>query len=234
MEESDPRRNFPRIFLVGMHDLREITGARVEWENAQRTDILDMSYSGMAVSRPSGIEFEKGRIIRAKILFAGLPTQEMEFELIRETEKLFGVHFVNLTKENVDTMDAFLSDKILGKSVRAVNPKFFNENHDFDHWLHGPNNTNIYIWMNDHAIRKTVLELAGSALLYENGQFSHQKLLMRPEDAEYVVFPLVHSKEVKNLKEFLVRSLKILSQVEEAPAPVFTLIDIIKAEAEKK
>jgi PilZ domain len=234
MDESNPRRSFPRIFLAGIHDLREITGARVEWETAQRTDILDMSYSGMAVNRPSGIEFEKGRVIRAKILFAGQTGQEMEFELVRESEKIFGVHFVNLTKENVDAMDAFLSDKILGRSVRAVSPKFFNANHDFDQWLHGPNNTNIYIWMNDHTIRKAVLELAGSALLYENGKFSHQKLLMRPEDAEYVVFPLAHAKEVKDLKEFLFRSLKILSQIEEAPAQVFTLIDIIKAEAEKK
>lgn len=234
MEESDPRRGFPRIFLVGMHDLREITGARVEWESAQRTDILDMSYSGMAVTRPSGIEFEKGRVVRAKVLFAGMPAQDIEFELVRESEKLFGVHFVNLTKANVDAMDAFLSDKILGKSVRAVNAKFFNQNHDFDHWLHGPNNTNLYIWMNDKEIRKAVLELSGSALLYEGGKFSHQKLLMRAEDADYVVFPLAHAKEVKDLKEFLLRALKILSQVEAAPTPVFTLIDIIKAEAEKK
>ena len=234
MDESDPRRNFPRIFLVGIHELREITGARVEWENAQRTDILDMSYSGMAVTRPSGVNFEKGKCIRAKILFAGQPAQEMEFEFVRESEKLFGVAFVNLTKENVDAMDIFLSDKILGRNVRPVNPKFFNAKHDFHHWLHGPNNTNVYLWMNDHKVRKAVIELAGSALLYEGGQLSHQKLLIRPEDAEYVVFPLAHTREVQNVKEFIFRSLKILSQVEEAPAAVFTLIDILKLEAEKK
>ncbi len=233
MEESDPRRRFQRIFLVGIHELKELIGARVQWENAQRTDILDMSYTGLSVVRPSGIEFEKGKRLKVQLLFSGFEAQNVEVILIRESEKIFGVQFSDLTKANIDVLDQFLSDKLLGRSLRTVNPKFFNPRHDFDHWLHGPNHTNLYIWQDGQKIRKAVLEFGGQALTFENG-FSLQKLDAETHEEDYVVFPITKPKEAPvHLGGYLKRALKVLSQVEGAPTCVWTLIDLVKDEAEK-
>lgn len=227
MEEADPRRKFPRIFLVGIPDLKELIGAKVQWENAQRTEVLDMSYTGMAVVRPSGIEFEKGKRVQIQMLFSGLQNQNMQIELIRESEKLFGVQFCDLTKENIKIIDMFLSDKILGRNLRPVNSQFFHPNHGFDFWFHGPNNTNLYIWTKGPEIKKAVFESGGLAFLFD-GQFTLQKSNNFAEGDEYVVFPLSKREESGNLGEFLSRSLKVLSQVENAPPAVWTLIDLIQ------
>jgi len=227
MEESDPRRRFPRIFLVGMHDLRELTGAKVEWENGQRTYVLDMSYSGLAAVRPAGIEFEKDKQLNIKIIFAGLEPQIMQIRLVRETEKIFGAKFVNLTKENIKIMDQFLSDKLLGRNLRVVNPKFYHVKHDFDLWLHGPNNTNLYVWMSENKIKKSVFEMGGAALVYDSNNFILQKIDYLIEEDDYVIFPQKMA-DIKNLNDFINRALKVLSQVEDAPAAVWTLIDLLK------
>jgi hypothetical protein len=235
MESTDPRRKFPRIFLVGIHDLKELIGARIEWGKDKITDVLDLSYTGAAVVRPENFEFEKGKAVEVQMHFAGSAAFPLQIVLVRETEKIFGIQFQNLNKKTIEALDGFLSDKILGRNLRSVNPKFFRQGHTFNHWLHGPNNTNLYLWVDGQTISQAVLELAGSVLMYEKDTFYLQKI---DEDDwagdEYVVFPFIKEKprtENLQLQEFLKRALKVLSQVENAPTAIWALIDILKMKA---
>lgn len=230
IDEHDTRRKFPRIFLVGLEDLKELIGARVTWPDRQVVDVFDMSYSGASMKKPDRLELEPGKELMLLWEIAGSSPFPVPCKLVRGDEKMVAIQFLHLSTDALRIFDEFLNDKLLGRHTALVNPKFYGDNQTFKYWFHGPRDTNVFLWTEGERIDRATVELDGLYLQWDGSRF-HQKQLrsdVKAWDDSYVGPEDLLLEEVDLEPEFLARVLKIFTQVQNPPPAMWALLDLIK------
>jgi hypothetical protein len=57
----------------------------------------------------------------------------------------------------------------------AVDPSLFQQTQNFQYWFHGPNDTNVFVWVNGERIKKAIVELNHQILTWDQGELSQGK-----------------------------------------------------------
>jgi hypothetical protein len=216
------RRRYPRIFLQGTEGFKTLVGAQVAWPAGAKTDVLDLSYTGAALVQGSGSSFDREQACSLKFHFAGQDPVAVETKIIRADGRLAAVQIDKLEPSARLAFETFLNDNLLGLNLRSVNSSFFNQGQDFDQWLHGPKDTNVFIWGQKEAVEKAVVEIDHQILVWNKGKLTQGKsrsdLLSAIED---YYSPVLYESVRAGLnvdQQLLSRVIKILSQVQ-APTP---------------
>lgn len=167
------KRKFPRIAVKTTHpDVPHLGGVSALWPGGEVSDVLDMSYTGAALSRPAKSAVAEQDRVRLEFRVQGTETVPIEAEIVRSGEHVVGVRFCELSTEARLCFEKFLKEKLLGLSLRLVNPHYYGSKLDFTYWFHGPNETNIFLWVEKKALKKAMIELGSEVLLFEDNTFS--------------------------------------------------------------
>lgn len=214
-------RKFPRLFLArDSENQRRLPGACAFIDSQEPLAIFDISYGGAALSLPADSEkYSKDQTVNVDFDFQNYGMVRMAAMIIRCDDRNLAVQFLDLEPQARLTIERFLHAKMAGRLIRLVNPKNYAPEQDFSLWFHGPNDSNIYLWLNQGLLTKASIEWNGEILYFENGILSKgesRTILKRlTEDYSYYVnYEAPHFSIGSDIK-FVDRMMELLSQVED-------------------
>lgn len=254
------QRRFPRIFLQeaglesGQQKVRTVpalVGAKASWADGEPIDVIDLSYIGAALRRPRHSTPVVGAQVRLQFLFAGQDTrvESIEAKIVRVSEQLVAVQFLELSATARLALERFLEAKIIGLHMRPIDAKFFAKSvsgaGEFTHWFHGPNNANVFLWYESLTCMKAVVELGDDFLSWNQGRFftgvSRQYLENESDDylqplldGQFETESVAHlgvdgTGAKQGLTPLMMRVLNMLSQIEDRDKILQPLIRAIAA-----
>ncbi|HEX4926030.1 MAG TPA: PilZ domain-containing protein [Bdellovibrionales bacterium] len=235
-DQAKDRRRYPRIFLQSAEAFQRLVGGQVRWPGGSVTDVLDLSYTGAAVVQPGGKPIEKGQAVTLSFMFAGQEPVEVGARIMRADGSMVGLQFDALSSGARLAFETFLSDNLLGLSLRKVDPGMFRSSQDFNHWYHGPKDTNVFIWIRSGALAKAIIEIDNQILVLDGGKLQQGKsradLISAIEDYySPVLFESVRAGSAAD-GGLVARVVKLLSQAKE-PGPEISWLLVALNEAER-
>lgn len=167
------QRKFPRIYLQSSaRAAAPILGASAHWPGGQKLEVFDLSYIGVAVLKQAGMEAKIGEKRTVQIELSGEDAPiDFPGEVARITDRVVALRFDTLPTQALRALDRFLHAKLLGLHMRPIDRKFFSQTATFTHWFHGPNNTDVFLWFEELALKKAVVEIGGDFLKWKGGTF---------------------------------------------------------------
>lgn len=232
------RREFQRLYFdFQQGQLRQILGAQVSWPDQSQGEIYDMSYTGAAVRRPKKLEVKRGEFYRLQVQLGDQEPVEAEAEIIWTREKIAGIRWAQLPAQVHRAFSQFMGDKLIGANLVSVHSQFFSKNMTFDHWLHGPKDTNLYLWLQrdelgkpTSRVEKAIIDLDEHTLVFEYGTLSCGK--RSPDwdiqrDYGEIDDWLENWQPVESGAPLVKRAISIISQVPELKAPLRSLIETL-------
>lgn len=221
------RRKYERVPVeVDWGSFQPLLGAILIWPNHETSSIYDISYSGMALVRPALLSFEKNQTIQVQVSFGEKPPVSFKVIVQWANEQVLGVKFTALGLSEHEALDDFLEDRLIGRHMRKIDPKFFGKGVDFSVWYHGPRETNFYLWQEKGQVTRAEFELDRQTLIYENGQLLRGGKLSQEQeqkDLELEDLFLETSQEAPLVR----RVIEVLSQIDEPRGPMKELLKIL-------
>ena len=227
-DSGKERRRYPRIFLQGAEGFGSLVGATAVWPGGEKTDILDLSYTGAALIKPN-VNLERGSALTLTFHFAGqAQAVTVESKVIRADGRLAAIQIDALTPAARLAFETFLNDNLLGLNLRPVSPSNFSQGQDFSHWLHGPKDTNVFAWKRGDTVEKAIVEIDNQILVWNKGKLaqgrSRQDLISAIEDYySPVLYESVRAGTDID-RQLLGRVVKILTQAQEQAPWVKSLL----------
>lgn len=162
---SADRRQFPRVQFFS-DSLDEV---KVDWPEGEQTSLLDLSYKGMAIEKPSK-EYSKGDKLNIHLDVYGKKV-EFEVEVMWSSDKVLGVFLHELSPVAQKLMHKLLHDRLKGLNLRPIDKKFYSDQLDCDQWYQSSDGTNVFVWKasGDKGIQKLHVEYEGVLMEYFDG-----------------------------------------------------------------
>jgi hypothetical protein len=188
------RRKYPRLFLAHSDDeYNKIDGAQFLWPFGGKSQVLDLSYSGIAISAIGFLDQVKiGDYIEAHLL---LP-HESHFQIpvavrvVRKAAQIIGLKIDSTNAEGRIKIDQMMKDGIVAKGLGRRSPAQLHSNLKSDIWFHGPFDTNMFIWKTPHgSMEKCMIEYDNTVLIYEKGEFKVARTSSSADEAQGYVAP---------------------------------------------
>lgn len=222
------RRRYPRIFLQSAEAFQKLIGGQVRWAGGATTDLLDLSYTGAAAGQPGSLMLEKGQIVGLSFILAGHAPVDVSGRVIRADGQIVGLQFDALSPEARLAFETFLSDNLLGLSLKKVDPSMFRGSQDFNHWYHGPKDTNVFVWMRGPILTKAIVEIDNQILVLDGGKLQQGKSRADLTSAieDYYSPVLFESVRAGTSPEspLVARVAKVLSQMKDAGTEITLLL----------
>lgn len=170
------RRRFERVpMALDWGVAQAIVGAEWHWANHEVGQVFDMSYQGLAVAQAALAPCSVNQMVRGELVLGGVGKLSLNARVAWTKGTLAGLEIKDVSLEARQAFEKFLKDKLIGLSMKRVEPKFFLETADFSTWYHGPGDTNIYLWQNDGGqILRAEVEIGGALLTYDRGVVAPQ------------------------------------------------------------
>lgn len=237
MADQDHRR-FPRLFLAHRdEDYQKISGALLLWPKGGKSQILDMSYSGIAISSQGLLDIVKmGEYIQGHIL---LPTQDqvrlpVSMRVVRKTAQMIGFKIDSTSLEGRLKIDQFIKDMIVGQNIRKLSPQLLHASLKSDVWFHGPFDTNFFLWFDEsRKINKALIEYDNSVIQFEDGKVKVSRSSGAAEEAQGYAAPFL-TKEILDQKlalgkGWMDRLKRLLTQIPGEEKEIKVLFDFLSS-----
>ncbi len=227
MKASD-KRKFPRVQIANEKgELQKIMGVTVRWADGASSDVLDMSYSGAALSRPPGLKAAAGDTVSLDFQIDQQARTQISAQVVRVGEHVVAIHFQAISAAARVALEDFLRERLLGLSLRLINPHYYDAKEDFTYWFHGPNETNIFLWMKKKALGRAMVELGGQVLVYENEQFSEGEMIGEGDDKA----ARMTSHQIKKMTPLMYAVLELIAHVQDGGELLDRLIHALQHQA---
>ena len=142
--------------------LRDMLGAEAKWPNNETTLVYDMSYGGAALQVPDNLNVEKGQDFLMRFDFPKGEWGPIRSTIIWNSSEKVGLKFDESQGAMRLTLNQFLDDKLVGRNLHKVSEAFFSPDLDCSAWFHGPNSTNVFLWLDQEPAIKKVKKLHGA------------------------------------------------------------------------
>jgi hypothetical protein len=236
-QEYLDRRKYPRLFLAHSDDkYHKIDGAQFLWPLGGRSQVLDLSYSGIAISSVGFLDQVKiGDYIEAHLL---LP-HDYHFQIpvavrvVRKAAQIIGFKIDSTNVEGRVKIDQMKKDGIVAKGLSKTSSAQLHANFKSDVWYHGPFDTNMFIWKTpDGAMERCMIEYDNSALVYEKGEFKVARTSSSAEESQGYVGPYL-AKDFAQQKlalgqGWIERLQRLILQVSEGKEDLKMIFDILQ------
>jgi hypothetical protein len=199
--EGVDRRKFPRLLLAhpdGQFD--KLEGLQFLWPKGGKSQILDLSYSGLAISSQGFLDQVKlGDYIEAHILLPGDDQQQIpvSVRVVRKTAQVLGFRIDSTSPEGRIKIDQVMKDVIVAENIRRMSPHLLHSSLQCDVWYHGPFDTNLFLWKDGLSLVKAYIEYDNTVLVYEEGQFRVARTASTSDEAQGYGGPFL----IKNFTE---------------------------------
>lgn len=202
-EFKEPRR-FPRVHvsktLAGLvPDLQ----AQITWPNHETSEIVDLSYKGMAVRRPGIYALGAQQKVQVEVGLGRLPTFMTSARIAWCNVEWVGLEFFTLPADGHFSMREYLDAKLVGTAMKPVESALVNGRENFKYWFQGPGQTHVYIWVSGAAVERVSVDMDGKVAEFVRGQ---PRLKLRANERRALLVLSQMDKEGLPMEEF-VRSL---------------------------
>lgn len=208
------QRRFPRVFLTGvLQDLRPLGSCKVVWPSGFESDIYDFGRTSASVYFPMrlNLTFQKGDVVKLGWRLGKNEPFFVDCRVIRGETRLLTVEFLRLTQSQYKTIDSFFTSEFIAEHMQEIPSSNFAPEQTFQHWFHGPMDTNLYLWRNLNGISRITFEFVENIFVWdEHGLMvgpSRDTLSYPTEDYAYYanyLSPLTSADlKSKELKEML-------------------------------
>ncbi len=195
-QDFSDRRKYPRLFLAHSDDeYNKIEGAQFLWPQGGKSQVLDISYSGIAISSTGFLDQVRvGDYIEAFLL---LP-HDAHFQIpisvrvVRKTANVIGFKIDSTNPEGRIKIDQLMKDGIVMQGLVKRSAENLISILKADIWYHGPFDTNFFIWKDiDGKMTKCFIEYDNSVLIYENGDYRVARTSSTADEAQGYGAPFV-------------------------------------------
>jgi hypothetical protein len=217
IDHKDKRR-FQRVYL---DRVPEIIGVQVQWSSGENSQVFDLSYNGLALSRPEAFEPQVGQRLDLSLQFEG-QTFEVVVEVMWFNDRVIGAGILSMSPEARLCVDDFLSEKLVGLHLSLVPSEIMNKNLGCSYWFSGPQDTNVLVWMSGQRFQKVQVEYDGYRIVWESGTWSIGFIgrgLGEEEEAQ------IEQKTSQEQNKKVLR--KVLGMLSQMPDPPEVIIQIV-------
>lgn len=169
---SEDKRRYPRVHFRGdIGQAHRIWGAKVTWSNQEVSDVFDLSFKGLACTKPALIDVKKDSFQSIKLELGERPAFLVPARVVWLSTQLVGLELGDISSDAHLNLNSFLTDKLIGQYMRSVDKVFFAKDATFDYWFQGPRATNLFLWcdkVDTTKVIQVVLEFDGLIWEFEN------------------------------------------------------------------
>jgi hypothetical protein len=180
-EKSVSQRRFPRVHFRGdIGEAAKILGARLLWSNQEVSDVFDLSFKGFATARPGLVNLNIGSLHSVNVELGETPAFLVPVKVVWASEQQLGLELEDCPASVHLRLSEFLSDKLIGQNLRAVDKQFFSAAETFHHWFLGPNSTHLFVWTDEAdstRVVRVLLELDADVWEFENRRVTRGETL---------------------------------------------------------
>ncbi|HMN68753.1 MAG TPA: PilZ domain-containing protein [Bdellovibrionales bacterium] len=168
---SQENRRFARVHMRMTEDT-PFLAAHVVWPNEEASGLVDLSYKGMAVTKPALFAIKKDMHVPLKVEFGGRYRFNVQVRIAWINADNVGFEIVSLPPEGHQAMNAFLNAKLVGAQMRHVQRRVIDPDQSFQHWFQGPESTNVFVYVdaNLRIDRVTVQLLKSTVEFWRSGK----------------------------------------------------------------
>ena len=144
---SVEKRRFTRVQVPrALADKLPAFRAQITWPNLEMSDILDLSYKGMAVRRPGLFKLENQAEIVISAELGNLKSFRVPVRIIWSTLSSVGLDIRELGPDGHLAMHDYLDAKLVAAQLRAVQREFVALDETFEFWYQTAG-VHVFIWM---------------------------------------------------------------------------------------
>lgn len=199
--EGVDRRKFPRLLLAHPDgQFHKLEGLQFLWPKGGKSQILDLSYSGLAINCQGFLDQVKlGDYIEAHILLPGESQLQIpvSVRVVRKTAQVLGFRIDSTSPEGRIKIDQVMKDIIVAENVRKMSPHLLHSGMQCDVWYHGPFDTNLFLWKEGINLKKALIEYDNTVLVYEDDHFRVARTSSTADEAQGYGGPFL----IKNFSE---------------------------------
>lgn len=164
------KRRFPRVAIVESIAMAHLS-AKVVWPNFETSDVVDLSYKGIASKRPGVLKIEAEESLTIELNLGSHPSFKVLVRVAWCNVEMAGLNFASLPPEGHQAMSDFLGAQMIGMSLRPVQPDLYSAKKDFSLWLQGAENTHVFLKLNaERRLEKAAVEFDGGSVEFVRGQ----------------------------------------------------------------
>ena len=180
---EDDRRKYGRVKVQSLG--ATISGLQVVLMGAGEVELYDISYGGAALSQPVQNRLAiTGETVHVDFLINGQKAQNLSGKVIRLTQDMFAIEFIDASKETKMFVDTLISNRMVGLNMNLIDPQFYRGKETFAYWFHGPKSTNLFLWEDQGRLQRATLDLADVALHWNDGKFEVDNKMNRASQAK--------------------------------------------------
>lgn len=160
-KENEDRRRFHRVTVGEVVDPQ--LSSYVVWPNNETTDIVDVSYKGMAIAAPKNVNLEACKDYLLKVKFEHFELVEVDAQVMWANQQVVGVYLESMSVSARNIFNKYIDQRLKGVKLRSIDPSYFKQGMDCDFWLHS-NDVNLQIWTQDKKAIRCQLDMENSQI----------------------------------------------------------------------
>jgi hypothetical protein len=126
--KKNDNRQFARVKTMDQNDnLKSIENLSLQWDPHHRLKVYDLSYGGLACSKPENISIELGAYQNFQLHLPGHKTQSLVAQVVWMGQEVMGLQFSPLSIEARKSINGFLDPRLMGVDLRAIDRKYFSK-----------------------------------------------------------------------------------------------------------
>lgn len=242
-------KKIPRLFLVqGVptlgSQLPPMKGVRLLWPdylNRFESAVLDLSLSGIVVPSTqllSKVKLGQSFDVKLKLEWdEGGPANSVPLKarVVRMTGNVIGLVFESISIEGRLVLDQVAKDNLVQNHLNELSTEELSPHLRSDIWIHGPFDTNFFIWFKeDGNLKQAVIEYDHLLWIYQDGKVSLERSVSASDEARGYLAPEAlsgaapgrHSGRVSMGASWLDRLLKLMELT--ANPQFLPLIQVLK------
>jgi hypothetical protein len=164
-------RKFPRVHLEkSLSQTFADLEAHLIWPNHEISDVVDLSYKGLAARKPALHAVSTMDRIPLEVAL-GKQKFSVNGKVVWLTDEAVGFEIETLSAESHRALGQYMDPNLLGAGLRAVDRSFFAKGADFDYWYQGGSGTHVLIWLDSaRQIDHLRVDLNGQIVEFKAGR----------------------------------------------------------------
>jgi len=204
LKDLKEQRRFPRVHVSkALAGLVPDFQATLAWPNLETSEVVDLSYKGLAARRPGLYPIGVQQRLQVEVTLGRLPAFQVAARIAWCNMDWVGLEFPSLSPEGHFSLREFLDAKLVGTAMKPIESAFVNGSENFQYWYQGPGQTHAYIWLSGGAVERVQVDMGGLVTEFVRGQPS---LNLKPSDRRALLMLSQMDKEGLPMEDF-VRSL---------------------------
>jgi hypothetical protein len=168
------QRRFERVHVRrSLAELFSALDAQVTWPNEEVSDVLDLSYKGLAVKRPGMFPVNAQTHVEIALELGRSRAFRVPARVAWCTLDNVGLALEEIPAEGHQMLHEFLDAKLTGARLKPVERVFFGSDQTFTFWYQAPG-VHLFIWLDAQGLVERVsVQFGEESVQFERGQVLH-------------------------------------------------------------